>query len=82
MDDTQRAFTERELQAYDGEDGPMYVAFNGIVYDVSDCPRWRSGLHEGQHFPGLDLSAEMEGGPHGPEVFKRPCVRQVGNLTK
>jgi len=82
MEDILRLFTEQELKSYDGENGPMYVAFGGVVYDVSECPHWRSGLHEGQHFPGLNLSAEMHGGPHGPEVFRRPCVRPVGRLTE
>lgn len=80
MDDLQRVFTARELQSYNGEDEPAYIAFDGIVYDVSGCLRWRSGLHEGQHFPGLDLSGEMDGAPHGHEVFNRPCVRRVGRL--
>jgi predicted heme/steroid binding protein len=69
-----------QLRRADGEDGPMYVAYDGIVYDVSLCPRWRSGLHEQQHFPAQDLSGEMADAPHGMEVFSRPCVRRVGVL--
>ena len=76
----ERLFSLLELQRYDGERGPMYIAFNGDVYDVSDCPHWRSGLHEGQHFPGQDLTGEMVGAPHQIEVFARPCIIRVGRL--
>jgi predicted heme/steroid binding protein len=76
----QKIFTEQELRAYDGEDSPMYVAYQGIVFDVSDCPKWRTGLHEGLHFPGQDLSSEIVDAPHGEEVFSRPCVRRIGQM--
>ena len=75
-----RVFTAGELLRYDGEDGPMYIAHQGIVYDVSDCPKWRSGLHERLHFPGQDLTHEFPEAPHGMEVFDHPCVRRVGRL--
>ena len=43
-----RLFTPQELATYDGKDGrPTYVAFQGIVYDVSDSPRWSEGTHFG-----------------------------------
>ena len=73
-------FTVRELLRYDGEDGPIYIALQGIVYDVSECPKWRSGLHENLHFPGQDLTCEFPEAPHGMEVFDHPCVRRVGLL--
>jgi predicted heme/steroid binding protein len=78
--DGERVFTARELQRYDGEDGPMYIAYEGVVYDVSDCPRWRTGLHERLHFPGQDLTGELGDAPHGMEVFSRPCLKRVGRL--
>jgi predicted heme/steroid binding protein len=78
---TDKVFTERELLRCNGEDGPMYVAYQGIVYDVSDCPKWRRGMHENLHYPGLDLSGEMSDAPHQAEVFQRPCVKRVGTLS-
>jgi predicted heme/steroid binding protein len=72
--------TESELRRYDGEDGPMYIAYQGIIYDVSNCPKWRLGLHEGMHFPGQNLDGELNGAPHQVEVFSRPCVKRVGRL--
>ncbi len=77
----ERIFTLTELRRYDGEDGPLYVACGGVVYDVSDCPKWRTGMHEGMHFPGQDLTGELGEAPHGAEVFRRPCVRRVGRLA-
>jgi predicted heme/steroid binding protein len=77
----ERAFTEQQLRRYNGDDGPMYIAYQGIVYDVSECPHWRGGLHEGLHFPGQDLSTELDEAPHTEEVFTRPGVRRVGRLV-
>jgi len=77
------SFTEQQLRRYDGERGRRrYIAFAGIVYDVTDCPKWRSGLHEGQHFPGQDLTSELPDAPHAEEVFLRPCVKRVGRLIE
>ena len=69
-----------ELRRYDGDEKPIYIAYQGIVYDVSDCPRWKSGLHEHLHFPGQDLTSELYDAPHSDEVFTRPCVKRVGRL--
>jgi predicted heme/steroid binding protein len=76
-----RFFSELELRRYSGDEGPFYVAYQGIVYDVTDCPKWRLGMHEGLHFPGLDLTEELGDAPHSAEVFSRPCVKPVGRLS-
>lgn len=78
----ERLFTQRELHRYDGEDGRIYIAYQGIVYDVSDCPKWRNGLHERMHFPGQDLTSEFSEAPHAEEVFRHPCVRLIGRLIE
>ena len=73
--------TESELKRNTGERGTRkYIAFQGIVYDVSDCPKWRNDLHEQLHFPGQDLTTELPDAPHAKEVFSRPCVKVVGKL--
>jgi predicted heme/steroid binding protein len=78
--DNDLMFTSAQLRGYDGDDGPAYIAYKGIVYDVSKCTKWRGVLHEGQHFPGQDLTSELVDAPHGEEVFRHPCVRRVGIL--
>ncbi len=81
MENPERIVSMSELRRNTGERGAhMYVAYHGIVYDVTDCPRWKSGLHEQMHFPGQDLTGELDEMKHGEEVFKRPCVKVVGRL--
>jgi predicted heme/steroid binding protein len=78
----ERSFSLEELRRYDGTRGARkFVAFEGVVYDVTECPKWRPDLHEGLHFPGQDLSQEFPEAPHGREVFARPCVKRVGLLA-
>lgn len=82
MPGPERIFTIQELRLYDGEDRPMYVACDGIVYDVSESRRWRGGLHEGLHFPAQDLTSELPDAPHQREVFQRSIIRRVGRLAQ
>jgi len=77
----EKIFTRRQLQQFDGDSGPILIAYQGKVYDLSDCPKWWAGMHEGMHFPGQDLTSELQDAPHGEEVFTRPCVRLVGRLS-
>jgi len=76
-------FTVSRLRLFNGEDEDrMFVAYKGIVYDVTDCPKWRRGIHEGLHFPGQDLSYELDNGaPHAGGVFSHPCVKVIGRLV-
>jgi predicted heme/steroid binding protein len=77
----ERHFTSAELRRYDGDRGRRaYVAFRGVVYDVTAMRRWRGGFHEGLHFAGQDLTAFLSDAPHGEEVFRRPGVVAVGHL--
>jgi len=99
MDDTlseERTFTERELQQFDGTRGrPAYIAYDGIVYDVTASTLWRSGLHKDLHYAGTDLTrtrmrtpgglpSQVEGyrqAPHTAEVFTHATVKRVGRLS-
>jgi predicted heme/steroid binding protein len=77
-----RPVTRKELRRHTGEGGTRrFIACGGIVYDVTDCPKWRTGLHEQLHFAGQDLTGELPEAPHASEVFDRPCVRRVGPLV-
>ena len=81
MNIPERIVTQMELRRNTGERGTRkFIAFNGIVYDVTDCPKWRLDLHENQHFPGQDLTTELSDAPHKEDVFSRPCVKIVGKL--
>ena len=78
---TDRSITRRELSYYNGDRGRRkYVAYRGVVYDVTDCPKWRTEMHEQLHWPGQDLSSELPDAPHDAAVFDRGCVRRIGLL--
>ncbi|MCC6299068.1 MAG: cytochrome b5 [Anaerolineales bacterium] len=73
--------SDLELLCQNGEHGARkFIAYKGVVYDVTDCPKWRLDLHENLHFPGQDLTSELPDAPHKEEVFTRPCVKIVGRL--
>jgi len=81
-DPDERLFTERELQKYDGTRGrPVYIAFAGIVYDVTQAALWRTGTHQDLHYAGIDLTRALPKAPHAEEVFTRPGVKRVGILA-
>ena len=75
-----REFTEMELRGYNGERGrPAYIAYKGVVYDVTNAPNWRGGMHRDLHYPGLDLTRSLPKAPHSESVFQR--VPPVGRLV-
>jgi predicted heme/steroid binding protein/uncharacterized membrane protein len=77
--DQDREFTVDELVAYNGSLGqPVYIAYQGKVYDVSGSGLWEGGQHMGQHRAGGDITGELPDAPHGEEVFER--YPQVGVL--
>jgi predicted heme/steroid binding protein len=73
-----KQFTLDELKQFDGKNGkPVYVAYKGKVYDVSQSGLWESGSHF-EHLAGKDLTKEFADAPHGEEVFDR--VQAIGEL--
>jgi len=79
LGENDREFTLEEMAAADGTDGkPVYIAYQGRVYDVSQSPLWESGEHMVRHRAGKDLTGEFANAPHGLEVFER--YPQVGVL--
>jgi len=81
MDIPERIIPNLELSKQNGERGARkFIAYRGVVYDVTDCPKWRLDLHENLHFPGQDLTSELPDAPHKEDVFTRPCVKVVGRL--
>ena len=65
-----KVFTEEELSEFDGSEPgkPIYFAYNGKVYDVTDSPLFIDGMHF-EHYAGTDLSEFMGDAPHGDEVM-------------
>ncbi len=74
-------FEIADLEKFDGNEGrPIYVAYKGKVYDVTDSKLWRNGLHMKRHHAGQDLTADIQGAPHETDVLER--YPQVGILKK
>ena len=47
-----------ELSAFDGKDGAdAYIAYNGVIYDVTGNPNWPNGVHRGVFQAGQDITA-------------------------
>jgi len=76
-----KEFTAEELSSFNGKEGnPVYIAFEGRVYEVTKSRLWLKGLHMNRHPAGRDLSAEISAAPHGTEVFER--YPQIGTIKK
>jgi uncharacterized repeat protein (TIGR02543 family) len=69
-------FDEQLLSQFDGKDGAdAYIAYEGVVYDVTKSNRWRNGVHNG-YSAGADLTYELNTyAPHSAgELTKFPIV--------
>lgn len=76
-----KEFDAEELSVYNGENGnPVYVSFQGNVYDVSDSKLWRGGIHMRRHHAGRDLTTDIQAAPHEPDVLER--YPKVGIIKK
>jgi predicted heme/steroid binding protein/uncharacterized membrane protein len=76
-----KEFDPDTLAQFNGQDGsPVYIAYQGRVFDVSGSKLWAGGLHMKRHHAARELSADIEAAPHGEEVFDR--YPQVGLLKE
>jgi predicted heme/steroid binding protein len=76
----QRKISKDELAQNNGKEGkPAYIAFKGVVYEVSESAFWMEGDHMGAHDAGKDLTEEIELAPHREETLQK--VKQVGMLV-
>ena len=76
-----KKFSFDELKQFDGQGGkPVYIAFNGKVYDASSSSSWSGGTHKVAHRAGKDLTVDILPAPHGEEVFAK--LKQVGVLVQ
>ena len=76
-----KEFELEVLSEYDGKDQkPVYIVYEGKVFDVSQSKLWKGGIHMKRHHAGRDLTTDFGGAPHGTEVFGRyPQVGVVKN---
>jgi len=67
------------LCQFDGRDGrPAYVAYQGIIYDVTKSRLWKNGSHVTKHAAGNDLTDILKTAPHGED--KILAMPPVGRL--
>jgi predicted heme/steroid binding protein len=71
-------YTRAQLALRNGQDKEqIWVAFQGLIYDVTRSRLWRNGKHY-EHWAGQDLTAELADAPHNQNVFDKYEV--VGKL--
>jgi predicted heme/steroid binding protein len=75
-----KLFTKQQLALRNGQDKPeIWVAYKGVIYDVTDSKMWRNGKHY-EHWAGQDLTDEIADAPHTENVFKK--FMSVGQLKE
>jgi len=73
-------YTLRQLSLKNGQDAPeIWVAYKGLVYDLSNSLKWHRGLHY-EHWSGQDLTDELADAPHSHSVFDK--FVPIGTLKK
>jgi predicted heme/steroid binding protein len=71
-------YTRSQLALRNGQDKPqIWVAYKGIIYDVTESRLWRNGKHY-EHWAGQDLTHELADAPHTDSVFEK--FTPVGKL--
>ncbi|MGK7391358.1 MAG: cytochrome b5 domain-containing protein [Candidatus Cyclobacteriaceae bacterium M2_1C_046] len=64
-------YTRSQLALRNGmEKEEVWVAYKGLIFDVSRSKLWRDGKHY-EHWAGQDLTEELADSPHGERVFER-----------
>ena len=72
-------YSKSQLALRNGQDRPeIWVAFKGIIYDVSESRLWKDGKHY-EHWAGQDLTDELSDAPHTDQVFEK--FEPIGKLT-
>jgi len=69
--DSAKEITVQQLALRNGIDRPeVWVAYQGVVYDVSKSKLWHEGKHY-EHWAGQDLTNELKDAPHTKNVFDK-----------
>ena len=72
-------YSKAQLALRNGQDKPqIWVAYKGIIYDVTESRLWRNGKHY-EHWAGQDLTPELADAPHTTSVFEK--FEKVGVLV-
>ncbi|MBL6449664.1 cytochrome b5 [Fulvivirga sp. 29W222] len=72
-------YTIGQLALRNGQDkDDVWVAYKGIIYDVTKSKLWRDGKHY-EHWAGQDLTDELADAPHNANVFDK--FKAVGRLS-
>jgi predicted heme/steroid binding protein len=72
-----KEMTTDQLSPFDGKEGrPAYIAYKGIIYDITNSRLWKSGTHMMKHHAGTDLTSVLKDAPHGED--KVLAMPQVG----
>jgi predicted heme/steroid binding protein len=73
-----KSITRSQLALRNGQDKPdVWIAYNGMVYDVSASRLWKLGKHY-EHWAGQDLTDELKDAPHNEKVFEK--FKVIGKL--
>lgn len=71
--------TKNQLALYNGiERDEVWVAYRGVIYDVTKSKLWRDGKHY-EHWAGQDLTDELADAPHTEKVFEK--FNKIGELV-
>jgi NAD(P)H-flavin reductase/predicted heme/steroid binding protein len=75
-----KVFSKEELALHNGRNSStIYVAYKGLVYDVTTSELFKGGKHY-FHDTGIDLTVEMDAAPHLDDVMKKfPVVGSLGS---
>jgi predicted heme/steroid binding protein len=80
----QLLMTLNQLSQFDGKDGRRaFIAVDGVVYEVTQSPRWRNGIHNGDSSiaAGNDLTSQIDAiSPHGRRVLDN--IPRVGKIIE
>lgn len=64
-------YSKSQLALRNGQDRrEIWIAFEGLIYDVSASRLWRNGKHY-EHWAGQDLTEELKDAPHTRQVFEK-----------
>jgi predicted heme/steroid binding protein len=77
-------YTRSQLALRNGQEREeIWVAYEGVIYDVSHSRHWKNGAMPGIHYghwAGQDLTDELPKAPHTESVFRR--MQAVGRLEE